>query len=179
MWFQGSDVAPPKITIQPTAFPEAPRDTATWRPPLSKLNGATDWVGAMTWDLGINKGCSVMNLQLVFGHFGNTETGRRGHEIANHTIDTFACMKHCQQELLWVVNSTLPSSSMCPLVAQALDTQAPPHEWNNRPCDSKSQSTVLASSVPQPVVLTRSEKFLAYCPFMPASLGTVLGRLWM
>lgn len=83
MWFQGSDVAPPKITIQPTAFPEVPRDTATRRPLLSKLHGATDWVGAVVWELGINKGCSVKNLQLVFGHSGNTEIGRRGHESAS------------------------------------------------------------------------------------------------
>lgn len=64
MWFQGSDVAPPKITIQPTAFPEAPRDTATWRPPRSAsyMEPQIGWVGAVTWDLGINKGCSVMNL---------------------------------------------------------------------------------------------------------------------
>lgn len=172
MWFQGSDVAPPKITIQPTAFPEVPRDTATRRPLLSKLHGATDWVGAVVWELGINKGCSVKNLQLVFGHSGNTETGRRGHESASHAIGIFARTKPWQQELLCIVSCTLPSSSMCPLVAQALDTQAPPHQRSNRPCDSKSQSTALASSVPQPVVLNRS-----FCPFVPASLGTELGRL--
>lgn len=32
MWFQGSDVAPRKITIQPTAFPEEPNDTPTGGP---------------------------------------------------------------------------------------------------------------------------------------------------
>lgn len=48
-----------------------------------------------------------MNLQLVFGHSGNTETGCGGHESAHHTIGMFARMKHCQQELLRVVASTL------------------------------------------------------------------------
>lgn len=63
---------------------------------LSKPQGATDRVGAVGWDLGINKGCSDMNLQLVFGRSGNMETGHRGHESAHRTIDMFARMKHCQ-----------------------------------------------------------------------------------
>lgn len=91
-----------------------------------------------------------MNLQLVFGHSGNTESGRRGHESANHTIGMFARMKRCQQELLRAVTSTLTSPSTCPLVTQALDTQTPSYQWSNRPCASKSQRTAL---VPVPLSL--------------------------
>lgn len=89
MWFQGSDVAPPKITVQPTAFPEAPRDTSAWRTLLSKSHGEPMpqiGGGAVVWGLSINKGCADMNLQVVLGHSGNRETGGKEHESADTTL---------------------------------------------------------------------------------------------
>lgn len=59
MWFQGSDVAPQKITIQPTAFPGEPRDVSPqegspaaghYRSPSCRRGG---WRGR-----GVNKSCS-------------------------------------------------------------------------------------------------------------------------